>query len=108
MEKKEKKEKVSCISRNYQLIIYVYAAVEAPRAYLPLSLFVDGALCAEYYDTFLRACESARVASRARGRRGKGASECPLFTLYILKVLPPITLRRRNLQPFSHVSERGG
>lgn len=50
----------------------------------------------------------ARVpGSRVGLKGGKGVRECPLFILYILKVPPPITPRRRNLQPFSHVTRRG-
>lgn len=56
------------VSRNYQLIIYVYAAVGA-RAHLPLSPFVDGVprVRAEYITThsYVRA-RIPGLASKAR------------------------------------------
>lgn len=96
------------VSRNYQLIIYVYAAVGAPGLLTPFAVHGWGSARRVYYYTFLRACEGVGVASRARRldeeKKGEGGEGVPLFILYILKVLPPITPRRRNLQPFSHVT----
>lgn len=96
------------VSRNYQLIIYVYAAVGAPGLLTPFAVHGWGSARRVYYYTFLRTCEGVGVASRARRldeeKKGEGGEGVPLFILYILKVLPPITPRRRNLQPFSHVT----
>jgi len=52
------------VSRNYQLIIYVYAAVGAPGLLTPFSRW--GSARGVYYYTFLRACEGVGVASKAR------------------------------------------
>lgn len=105
----EKKEKVSCIFRNYQLIIYVYAAVEAPGAYLPLSLFVDGALCAEYYIT-THSYARARVLESRAGPEGGGegvraSAPCSHYTS--LKSCHPLRYADKIYSRF-HTSLRGG
>lgn len=84
-------------------------AVEAPGAYLPLSLLVDGVPRAEYYITTHSYARARVLESRVGpegGREGVWASApCSYYTS--LKSCHPLRLCRRNLQPFSHVSERG-
>lgn len=77
------KRKRLAISRNYQLIIYVYAAVGAPGLLTPFAVREWGSVRRVYYYTFLCACEGVGVASRTRrldGRRRKaeGSEEVPL------------------------------
>lgn len=96
------------VSRNYQLIIYVYAAVGAPGLLTPFAGRggMRFSARAEYITThsYARARVPESRVDPEGWRRGRGVKQCPLFILYVLKVLPPITPRRRNLQPFSHVT----